>query len=75
MFVCAIINVSDGLVFFMMSRSQLRWYCQLEGEASNDKAEAVMFVAPDAYMYLNLTWVGLGEALWCDVTRDRLVIT
>jgi hypothetical protein len=60
--------VSDGLVFFVMSRSQPQeGYCRLKGKASGAKAESVMFVAQDAILFLDNTRVIQGEALWCGV--------
>ncbi len=67
--------MSDGLVFFVMSRSQPQGYGRLKGKASSAKAESVMFVAQDAIIFFDNTWVIQGEALWCGVAGFRWLKT
>jgi hypothetical protein len=68
MFACAIIKVGDGLVFFVVSRSQPQGNGRLKSKARSAKAESIMFMAQDAIIFFDNTWVIQGEALWCDVT-------
>jgi hypothetical protein len=72
---CAIIKVSNGLLFFVMSGSQPQGYGRLKGKASGAKAEPVMFVAQNAIIFFNNTWVIQGEALWCDIAGFRWLKT
>jgi hypothetical protein len=67
--------VSNGLILFVVSRSQPQWYSRLKGEALSAKEEPIMFVTHDAIIFFDNTWVIQDEALWCNVIGFRWLKT